>query len=129
MTKAKWLVHWREERIKERNYLRSLPYVEIGNLSSFLKEMYDHIFTSKQDAFIRLTERYKSKLSKEYLEDAAKRIESWKPAARERSKEVFKSLVYSRNPFIEGFKDIPNGFNTGSYFPVPIIYKEKERAP
>ena len=91
MTKKEWAIHWRQFRSN-----RPKVFNTTGQLTAALRELYDYSFTPKQSAFIRLVNRYKKKLGPEYFEQ----IERWKPDAKARASEIFKTLVYSKNPFL-----------------------------
>lgn len=112
MNKAEWCRHWREERIRERA-LRHERYLKYKSCRTFafsaLRELYDYQYLPKEDVFINLINRYKDKLTPDYIENAARIIETWKPAARERSKELLKNLIYYGNPLLSMIKksDIP----------------------
>jgi len=125
MTKFQWIVHWREERIRQRRIIYELlDYPSKVDLGNALKELYDYQYLPKQQVLITLLHKYKDKLAPEFILSAEKRIESWKPEAKIRAAdEMFKFLIYAENPFLKLAKplEIP-----GQYFPVPIIYGKKD---
>jgi hypothetical protein len=115
MTRLEWKNHWRQLRES-----KSKEEISTGTMVAVLKERYDYIYTPKQEAFIRLACRYKTKLPKSYQD----KIESWKPEARRLGSERLKSLIYGKNPFLDLLpKD--DEFK-GKYVPIPIMYGSDE---
>ncbi len=113
MNKHEWIIHYRSIRLN-----RTKAVATQCQLIAVLHELYDFAYTDKQETFIRLVNRYKSKLGQEYLD----KIESWKPEAKLKAQEYFKYLVYKDNPFL---RMIPKDDLCGKYIPVPIIYGNK----
>lgn len=73
----------------------------VDSLGEVLKEIYGHLYTEEEEAFLRLINRYASKLDKKYFE----RAEALKPEAKRRAQEIFKKIIYGRNPFLELARD------------------------
>jgi len=118
MTKNQWLVYWREKRLEERRRYAQSTGLFINTFNEFLKEVCAHIYTDKQEVTISLVHRYKEKLSPEYLSKHEKLVQIWKPEAKERAAELFRNLVYSKNPLLSMISkgsDFP-----GQPFPIPI---------
>ena len=117
MTKNEWIREWRERRISNRHLRELLP---TGNIGKLLRELYQYSYTIKQQSIIGLVERYKNKLSSEYIKNHEKLMEKWRPEAKARASEMFSNLIYKKNPFLSL---IPKEDNfAGKYIPVPLKY-------
>lgn len=121
MTKNQWINKYREKRIEQRNFWRNQPTTGFSNtFNAVLKELYDYIYTDKQQVSITLVHRYKEKLPVEYVKKHETLVEIWKPEAKIRAAEMWKSLIYAKNPFLAMIPK-ENEFS-GKYYPVPIKY-------
>ena len=118
MTRDEWVVHWRNFRIQERE---NRPKISLSSksINSVLKELYGYMYLPKQNVFINLISRYENKLDRDFVKDAKEKIERWKPQAKDRAHEIFRSLIYSKNPLLELVK---KDESKGVSFPVPIKY-------
>ena len=101
MTRNQWTVESREQRIKRRNLWLSKPATNLsGAMNAALKELYGYIYLPKQQVTIDLVRRYKNKLDPEYMKKHWHLVEIWKPEAKTRADEMFRALLYSKNPFL-----------------------------
>jgi len=107
MTRAEWYAHWRQVRL-------STPKPKC-NLVAVLRELYDYSFNDKEQAQFDLTNRYYDRVS----DRLKKELEALKIVGKERAKEIFKTFLYSENPFLK-LMSKDNDFQV-SYYPIPII--------
>ena len=89
----------------------------VKDLLPILKELYDIHFKyeSVEKTQYYLISKFKDKVSSRLLE----RYKVLRKLGEEGAKEMFKSLVYSKNPWLAR---LPKADTTGKYYPVPIKY-------
>lgn len=110
MTKLEWKAKYRQERIS-----RVRAALSTKEVAQILGDPYAHVFTEKQDAFIRLVHRYKNKLDASHLE----RIETWRTEAKKKAEKQMDPLFYSKNPFLSMIPKNESSW-VGHYVPVPL---------
>ncbi len=120
MTKKQWIIEYRQKRIEEKLRWSRQTIVSSSIFNEVLKELYDYLYLPKEQVAITLVHKYKEKLSAEYLDRHAKLLAEWKPEAKIRVAEMWKSLIYDKNPFLAMIPK-ENQF-AGKYYPVPIKY-------
>lgn len=77
--------------------------VTFANMASVLKELYDYVYLDEEAAFMRLVERYWKLLP--YVKIKKYNQIKGNKAAKDRASELWKGLVYNRNPFLESCMD------------------------
>ncbi len=112
MTRAEWVIEWRRRRVEKEGI-----EITLSNYSAALSEVYDYIYTPKEQAYMRLVNRYRPKLRQEHFD----KVESFKSPARQRAKELLKTIVYSESPFLKmTAKDEPSFY--GTFIPVKLTW-------
>lgn len=123
MTRAEWYQHWRELRIEKR---KNTPAITLDSrvMIRALRSVYNYIYTPTQTVFIHLFYRYKRTMPLASAVQKAKRIHSWRPAAREEAKRLMKDLLLRPNPLLALMP--PDRGSWGAYIPVPVFPETKE---
>jgi hypothetical protein len=119
MTREEWKDHYRQIRLA-----RPKETLDSHTVAACLRELYEYDYLAKEEAFMRLVNRYKAKLDSQFLVRAQLKIEMWKPIAKKRAMENFKSLLGPKNPWLSM---MPKDELGGAYFPVPIIFGSRPR--
>lgn len=114
MTRDEWKSEQRKIRVE-----RLKEPLAAGVITGLLRELYSYSWTEKQQAYIKLVERYKDRLPQRYQDQ----IEAWRPEAKERAKDLFQSLLSPSNPFLEFIKKSDDF--SGKYVPVPFIFGQE----
>jgi len=120
VTKQDWLIKWREYRVEQKILREAATFPTAGEFFICLREVYGYSYLPKQEITMHLVNKYKDKLSPNYLKEHFRLVESWKLDAEKRAHELMKSLLFGPNLFL-ALRNKETYF-TGSYFPVPIKY-------
>lgn len=111
MTKAEYIIYYRKERSNRPNV-----YADHATMLRAIKELYCNILLPHQEAFCRLVDRYRNRVSQKHMEI----YYQYKEEGAVRAKDFMEAIVYSKNPFMDVLPK-REGFHGDSL----IIYKVK----
>lgn len=109
INRKQWYLHYRDLRLSKKQKPLSFHL-----LNEALKEIYGIYLTGKDRVKFDLIKTYEHKVSLRLKEE----FKALKKKGEIQSKQLFKDLVFSKNPFLEL---IPKGEFKGSYYPIPTI--------
>lgn len=112
MTKSEWYSYWRSVRVNAPK-----KSITSGDMVKALKELYDISLSDPDQAKYDLIDKYAGKVSVRLIRER----ELLHEKGNRQAKELWKSLIYSENPFL---KMIPSEdkFKGCSYY-LPVHYK------